>query len=280
LQQLQRDEEDLHSHLYAEATLAARASVRKQVVEFNTRLVEGTEFEGSIDIPPVFFDCVDSQGVQVSAARGPEPRVCMFFTERAHLRQPTLLAVQSHINAIYAARCEGPPPWDVSCMSPEQPKTRRFIKKLIASADKPTPHPPLDHDTLCRVVTYLKRPSKGSIKSKQPPIASFAMAACIAIMRGTGCRPQEVAMLQKRFIKDNVDNRGRLNGLDIFFPKVNEKGKKVKLKGKSGALVRWKVMPEFLDDGLHVAGILRDFLDIAPDRGPVFRKVSGRKHAP
>ncbi len=76
------------------------------------------------------------------------------------------------------------------------------------------------------------------MKSKQPPISSFAMAACIAVMRGTGCRPQEVVMLQKRFIKDNIDHKGRRNGIDIFFPKVNEKGKKVKLKGRTGALIR------------------------------------------
>jgi hypothetical protein len=89
MQQLQQDEEGLHrvtdTYLYAEATLAARASVRvrKQVIEFNMRLVEATGYE--CNLPPVFFDCVDSQGVRVSAARAAR----LFFTERAHQAPPT-----------------------------------------------------------------------------------------------------------------------------------------------------------------------------------------------
>jgi integrase len=274
LKQLQNEEADLHRGLYSKATVAVRESVIRQVKEFNGRLVEGTDFEGAL--PPIFMDCVDQHGTQISAARAAR----LFFTERQGLRQATLKAVQSHINSIYAAKCAGPPPWDDRHQSPEQPKTKRFIKKIIASAEKSTPHPPLDHEALSRVINFLRRGTQGSMKGKRPPISSFAMAACIAFLRGTGGRPQEAVMLQKKYVKENRLPNGRANGLNIFFPSVDKQGRRVKLKGKADALTRWKVMPERLDDGTPVSNILREFLDIAPAKGPVFRKVSGKASQP
>ncbi len=46
------------------------------------------------------------------------------------------------------------------------------------------------------------------------------------------------------------------------------------LKGKKDVLTRFKVMPEFLDDGTHVSGIVWNFLDFAPDEGPLFQTTT------
>jgi hypothetical protein len=72
------------------------------------------------------------------------------------------------------------------------------------------------------------------------------MAACIAAMRGTAsqvadlkkslCYRSATSSASSKTILTASLSKGRLNGLDIFFPKVNEKGKKVRLKGKSEAL--------------------------------------------
>ncbi len=84
-------------------------------------------------------------------------------------------------------------------------------------------------------------------------------------------------MLRKSYVKENwirlKNGRRWRNGLNIFFPATDDDKKDVSLKGKKDTLSRFKVMPELLDDGTHVSGVLWDFLQVAPD-GPVFQTTT------
>jgi integrase len=279
-QQLAETTQALSQGLYAESTIKARAGTRKQVVEFNTRL--DPDNVGVKAKLPIFLDLTDKDGTRYTAA------MCarMFFTARRELKQATLRSVKSHLNAIYEEGCFGLPPWDRAHASVEALATRRFINKLIKEAPESTQHPPLDQYTIRELIRVFKREDAADMKSEEPPIASFAMAAAIALMRGTGCRPQEVVILHKSYVRENWVRKGnglkQRDGLNIFFPAVDSDDEKITLKGKKDPMTRFKVMPEFLDDGTHVAGILWDFLQIAPndEAGPVFQKTTKKGPSP
>jgi integrase len=275
--QLAETAQALGQELYAESTRKARAGAKRQVVEFNARM-DPTNMAVRAKLP-VFVDIKDEEGTCYTAAACAR----MFFTARRELKQSTLRSLKSHLNAIYEEGCFGLPPWDRAHASVEALATRRFINKLIKEAPASTQHPPLDQYTIRELIRFLKREDPADMQGEEPPLASFAMAAAVALMRGTACRPQEVIKLHKSYVRENWVRKGRGNkvrdGLNIFFPAVDDDDEEVSLKGKKDPMSRFKVMPEYLDDGTHVAGILWDFLQMAPDdsAGPVFQTTTKKR---
>ena len=98
------------------------------------------------------------------------------------------------------------------------------------------------------------------------------------MLRGTAGRPQGAILLRKAYIRPIYKRDGSKNGFNIFFPKVDQWGREISLKGHKDDKSRWKVMPETLVDDMPIAMVLRDFLDVAPDdtTGPLFQKVDAR----
>ncbi len=259
--------EVLSKSLYAKSTLSARENAKTQILEFNQRMMKdctGAE-PASIFVP--YFNQGGHLTTAASSARS-------FFAARRELARSTLTALKSNIKAVYANECAGPTPWDHANTDPEAPMTRRFIDKLIREAPESDSHPPISHGTLKGLMRLWQREDVSHMLTNEPPISSFAMAACASFLRGTGGRPQEAVMLRKEYIKENILSTGVRDGLNIFFPEKHESGAKLTLKGRTEPLIRFKVMPEKLDCGLPVSAILWDFLAIAPSSGPLFQKTT------
>jgi integrase len=275
LSALREEEQNTQQRLWAKSTRSSRDNAKRKVADFNRRYFPSYSVNGIA--LPTFFDAVDASGKSVTACEAAR----LFFVENKHLKQSTLLTLRSNINATYAQLRAGPPPWDEAFMHSEQPYTASFINRIIKTAAPPTPHSPLPHDVFCRLVMFLMRvpsqPQPGTtLKPPQRvPIASFALAACACILRGSGGRPQEAILLRKSYVTPNTLPSGQRDGFNIFFPQVNENGVEIKLKGKGDVLSRYKVVPERLDDGFPIATIIGTFLNIAPSTGPLFQTTRG-----
>jgi integrase len=187
------------------------------------------------------------------------------------LKQSSLRAIRSQITSIYAQLDAGEVPWDALSTHPEAAGAKLFIDKVIASAAPPKCHEPLDHEIFRKMVEVAVRADKSWVRSKKPADVSLAFAACACILRGTGGRPQEAIKLRFSYIRPNWDYAGRRDGYNIFFPEVDDNGNVISFKGKSDARTRFKVLPERLADGLHIANIIEDYLKIAPRTGPFFQ---------
>jgi integrase len=258
--------------LYAPSTSSAREAVKRKVTEFN-QLVFGIPCTGGTEFP-LFVDGVTMNGKQLSAA------LCarLFFAKWAHLKQSSLRAIRSQINTVYAHMQAGYVPWDVASGAIEAPATKLFIDRVIANAAPPQCHEPLDHEVFRRLVEFLLRRQPVYEHKRRQPVASLAFAACICILRGSGGRPQEAILLRKSYIRPNMLPDGSRDGFNIFFPAKSTSGKKISLKGRSDPRSRFKVMPERLEDGLHIANVVEDFLSVAPAdaQGPLFQTVKAQ----
>jgi hypothetical protein len=162
--------------LYAPSTSAAREAVKRKVTEFNQQVfgipcTGGTEF-------PLFVDGITMNDRQLSAAQCAR----MFFAKWAHLKQSSLRSIRSQINTVYAHLRAGCVPWDVSSGLSEAPATKLFIDRVIANATPPQCHEPLDHEVFRRLVEFLLRLKPVHVLSRQHPVASLALAACICIL--------------------------------------------------------------------------------------------------
>jgi hypothetical protein len=256
--------------MYAEGTQASRVSAKKKVTEFN-QLICGLPKSGGTEFP-LFSPLQTASGRLLSAAQCAR----CFFTKWSHLKQSSLRALRSQITSVYAQMDAGFVPWDTKSGDREAPATKLVVDRIIALAEPPQSHEPLDHEVFRRAVEVLIRSEAKYKHSVQLCRASLAMAACMCIMRGSGGRPQEARLLFKSYLRPNYVAPGVRNGFNIFFPPKDNKGNKVSLKGKSDVRSRFKVIPERLEDGLHISNIIADFLSIAPNdhEGPLFQKVT------
>jgi integrase len=232
-------------------------------VEFNQRLYGPDPKFAAL---PVFHDTVTSSGVFVSAARNAR----MFFTERDSLAQSTIANLKCQLNAVYSEYQQGHPPWSAAGEGAEAVTTRRIVNRIEKTARKPAKKPSLGSVQVKQLLEFWGRASKMNIDM----LASRAAQACVAFMRGTASRPEDAIMLRRAFISENRPQGTVRNGLNIFYPPVDEDGVAINFKGNEDPEARFKVMPEKLEDGTPVSDYLWDFLSIAPRSGPLFQKTS------
>ncbi len=259
LSALIEQEQCMRYALYSSGTSAQRESVKRKVTEFNYMLI-GLDYNGQSDAP-LFTDSITKHGQCLSAPAAAR----LFFAKWAHLKQSSLRSIRSQITSVYAQMDAGLVPWDPASGDIEAAGAKLFIDKVIASAAPPKCHEPLDHEVFRRVIETLIR-----VREKSA-FVSLAFAACGCILRGSSGRPQEAIQARKAYFRPNWIAPGVRDGFNVFFPEVDASGKKVSFKGKSDAKTRFKVIPERLSDGLHIANIIEDYLKIAPDRGPLFQ---------
>ncbi len=256
--------------MYAASTSASRESAKRKVTAFN-QMMCGLPASGGTEFP-LFSPLCTVSGRQLTAAQCAR----CFFTKWAHMKQSSLRSLRSQIASVYAQMDAGFVPWDTKSGDPEAPATKLVVDRIIANAEPPQSHEPLDHEVFRRLVEVLIRAKAEWKWSVQLPRASLEMAACACLMRGSGGRPQEVLKLYKSYIRPNFVAPGVRDGFNIFFPQKDKKGQKISLKGKSDVRTRFKVVPERLVDGLHIANIIQDFLAIAPNdnEGPLFQTTT------
>jgi hypothetical protein len=257
--------------LWAKNTVSARESIRRKVAAFNQTYFPHHSVNGSA--LPIFFDARSGDGTLISACHAAR----LFFIENQHLRQSTLQSYKSHIASIYTELRAGPPPWAATFQHEERPYTTAFIDRIIKTAALPTPHSPLPHEVFCRLVSFLCRAGEFADKTERLPLASFALAACACILRGSGGRPQEAILMRKSYLTPNFTLSGARNGFNVYFPPVDDSGKEIKLKGKGDVMSRFKVIPEKLDDGFPISAVIANFLCFAPEdsEGPLFQTTRG-----